>query len=94
MNSWVLPNELRTKFQRIVELIWIKGLEQVREPYIKHLEDKPWEMRLVGENQIARTIYITATGKRIVVLHTFVKKTDKTPGRALAIARTRAREVK
>lgn len=88
-----LPVELRAKFQRIVELIGSKGLESVREPYVKHLEDKLWEMRLSSSGNIARAIYIAARGRRIVVLHAFVKKTEKTPQRALEIARARAKEV-
>jgi phage-related protein len=88
-----LSVELRAKFERIVTLIQAKGLEQVREPYVKHLEGKLWEMRMSGKNQIARSIYITALGRRIVVLHTFIKKTEKTPGRALDIADRRAKEI-
>ena len=42
---------------------------------------------------IARAIYVTAQGERVVVLHAFVKKTRKTPQRALEIARERAKEV-
>jgi phage-related protein len=88
-----LAVDLRGKFQRIVELVRSKGLEQIREPYIKHLEDKLWEMRLIGRDNIARVIYVTASKRRVVVLHAFIKKSDKTPRRALAIARARAKEV-
>jgi phage-related protein len=88
-----LAVDLRGKFQRIVELVRSKGLEQVREPYIKHLEDKLWEMRLIGRDNIARIIYVTASGRRVVVLHAFIKKSDRTPRRALAIARARAKEI-
>jgi phage-related protein len=80
-----LSADLRAKFERIVTLIQSKGLEQVHEPYIKRLEGKLWEMRMIGRNSIARWIYITASGQRVVVLHTFVKKLQKTPPRALAI---------
>jgi phage-related protein len=76
-----LPLDLRAKFERIVGLIKAKGLEQVR------------EMRMSGRDGIARSIYVTATRKRIVILHTFIKKSDKTPRTALAIARARAKEV-
>jgi phage-related protein len=88
-----LSTEHRAKFRRIVELIAAKGLERVREPYVKHVEDKLWEMRLSGRDGIARIIYVTASGRRIVLLHAFEKKTQKTPQRALDIARSRAREV-
>jgi phage-related protein len=89
----VLSIDLRSKFQRIVELVRSKGLERVREPYIKHLEDKLWEMRLIGRDNIARVIYVTASGRRVVVPHAFIKKSEKTPRRALEIARARAKEV-
>lgn len=74
-------------------LIQDHGLEKVREPYVRHLEDKLWEMRLVGRDGIARAIYVTASGRRIIVLRTFVKKTEKTPKRELELARERAKEV-
>ena len=89
-----LSADLRGKFERIVTLIKVKGLEQVHEPYIKHLEGKLWEMRMIGRDNIARSIYMTATGRRVVVLHTFIKKQDKTPKDALKIARARMKEVK
>ncbi len=88
-----LPADMRARFERIVTLIGDHGLEKVREPYVKHLEDKLWEMRLTGRDGIARTIYVTASGRRIFVLRTFVKKTQKTPRRELELARERAKEV-
>jgi len=88
-----LSVEHRAQFRRIVELIAAKGLERVHEPYIKHVEDKLWEMRLSGRGGIARVVYVTASGRRIVLLHAFEKKTRKTPRRALEIARARAKEV-
>jgi hypothetical protein len=42
---------------------------------------------------IARAIYVTATGQRVVILRIFVKKTQKTPARELELARRRAKEV-
>ena len=88
-----LSPELRAKFRRIVELIQSKGLERVREPYVKHLEGRLWEMRLSGPNTIALVIYVAVSGRRLVVLHAFVKKSEKTPRHALEIARMRAREI-
>jgi phage-related protein len=88
-----LPQSLRAIFLRIVELIESEGLERMREPYVKHLEGKLWEMRLKGRDGIARSVYVTANGKRVVVLRTFVKKTQKTPPRELKLARARAKEI-
>jgi phage-related protein len=88
-----LPLDIRASFQRIVELIQSHGLERVREPYVKHLEGPLWEMRMKGRSGIARGIYVTAVGRRVVVVHVFVKKTQKTPRREIEIALRRAKEV-
>ena len=88
-----LPESLRASFLRIVHLIEAEGLERMREPYVKHLEGKLWEMRLKGRDGIARSVYVTAAGKRVVVLRTFVKKTQKTPRRELKLAKERAKEI-
>ena len=89
-----LSADIRQRFLRISELIEANGLAAMREPHVKHLEDKLWEMRMKGRDGIARAIYVTAVGQRVVVVHAFVKKTQKTPKGALEVARQRAREVK
>lgn len=88
-----LPRDIRTRFERIVSLIQTHGLERVREPYVKHLEGPVWEMRMKGKDGIARAAYVTATGKRVVVVHVFGKKTQKTPRHDIEIALKRAKEV-
>jgi phage-related protein len=89
-----LPADLRAKFLRIVELLERFGVERVREPYVKHLQGKLWEMRMSGRAGIARSVYVTATERRVVVLHSFVKKSQKTPRAALETALRRAKEAK
>lgn len=88
-----LAPDVRQRFLRIAELIERHGLGAMHEPYVKHLDGKLWEMRMKGRDGIARAIYVTAKGERVVVVHAFVKKTQKTPQRALEIARERAKEV-
>jgi len=88
-----LPVDIRASFQRIVELIQSHGLERVHEPYIKHLEGPLWEMRMKGRSGIARAVYVTAVGRRVVVVHIFTKKTQKTPHREIVAALKRAKEV-
>jgi phage-related protein len=51
-------------------------------------------MRLKGRSGIARAVYVTAIGKRVVVVHVFTKKTQKTPRHEIATALKRAKEVK
>jgi phage-related protein len=77
-----------------VELIQSHGLERVREPYVKHLEGPLWEIRMKGKSGIARAIYVTAVGKRIVIVHVFQKKTQKTHRREIEISLKRAKEIR
>jgi phage-related protein len=88
-----LAADIRQRFLRIVELIERHGFAAMHEPHVKHLEGKLWEMRMKGKDGIARAIYVTAERERVVVVHAFTKKTQKTPARALDVARTRAKEV-
>lgn len=89
-----LPEDIRARFERIVDLIKAKGLSEMREPYVKHLDGKLWEMRMKGRDGIARSIYVTASDQRIVIVHSFMKKTQKTPKAALKLASARAKEVR
>lgn len=89
-----LPPDIRASFERIVRLIQSHGLEKMREPYIKHLEGPLWEMRMKGKDGIARAAYVTATGRRVVVVRVFPKKTQKTPRREIELALKRAKEVR
>jgi phage-related protein len=88
-----LPSDVRASFERIVRLVQAFGLERVHEPYIKHIDGPIWEMRLRGRDGIARALYITTTGRRVVILRVFTKKTQKTPRREIELARRRAEEV-
>jgi phage-related protein len=89
-----MPRDIRAAFERIVGIIRGHGLERVREPYVKHLEGPIWEMRMKGRDGVARAAYVTATGRRVVIVHVFVKKTQKTPRRDIEIALKRAKEVR
>ena len=90
-----LPADLRAKFLHIVELLESFGPQNVREPYVKKIKFKDyplWEIRMKGKSGIGRAIYITASGQRIIVLHAFVKKTQKTPKNALHTVERRLKE--
>ena len=88
-----LPTGLRARLLRLMQLIEVHGLEHLHEPHAKYLEGKLWELRAKASEGIARGLYVTVTGRRVVVLHAFVKRTTKTPPGALAIARERMKEI-
>ena len=41
-----LPSDRKARVRRIVELIQTQGLERVREPHVKYLENGLWEIRM------------------------------------------------
>jgi len=58
-------------------------------PYTRPVQDKVWEIRALQ----GRSLYITASGKKILILRCIIKKSNKLPQKELKIAQKRAREV-
>jgi phage-related protein len=88
-----LPADMQARFLRLAERIAAVGLENLSEPHVKHLDGKLWELRLMGRDGIARALYVTAIGRRVVVVRAFVKKTQKTPRAEIELALARAKEI-
>jgi len=89
----VLPEDIRARLSHLIEMMVTVGPERMREPHVRPLRDKLWEMRMSGRDGIARAIYMAVRGRRIVILHAFVKKTQKTPPQAIRLALARAKEL-
>ena len=87
------PNDIIAMFLRITALIEEHGPERLPRGYVDHLDGKLWEIRMRGRNSIARALYVAATGRRVVVLRVFSKKTQRTPRREIRLAQQRAKEV-
>lgn len=88
-----LPLDMRARFDRIVSMIETFGLQSIHEPKIKHIEGDIWEMRMKGRDGISRALYVTRTGKRVIVVRAFIKKTQKTPRREINLALKRMKEI-
>lgn len=87
-----LPLDVRASLGRVASLIEEYGLPAMSMPYVRHLEGKLWEMRGRGRDGIARSVYVAVQGRKVMILRSFVKKTQKTPAGELAIALKRAKE--
>lgn len=87
-----LPQDLRDSFERLKDRIETIGLERLREPHAKHVEGKLWELRMSGRDGIARSLYVARSGQRVLILRTFVKKTQKLPRREIETVLTRLAE--
>lgn len=88
-----LPPGLQARVVRLLEMIENVGLERLREPHVKHLDGALWELRAKAPEGIARGIYVVITDRRVIVLHVFVKKSQKLPRRSLELARSRMKQV-
>jgi phage-related protein len=88
-----LPADMQARFVRLAECIASVGLGSLSGPHVKHLEAKLWELRLTGRDGIARALYVTAIGRRVVVVRAFIKKTQKTPRTEIELALRRAKEI-
>ncbi len=88
-----LPADMQAHGLRVIDLLENRGPHQVREPYVKPIEEKLWEMRLKGRAGIARALYFAHSGRRLCVVRVFVKKTEKTPRAEIELALRRMAEV-
>ena len=87
-----LPPKILAKMLHIFELIELTGVK-LGEPYTKPLKDGLFEVRAKARDGIGRSIYCYQKGNKIIILHSFVKKDQKTPKKALNIALKRKKEL-
>lgn len=88
-----LPPGLLARYLRYTDRMETYGPD-LGMPHTRVMGQGLFELRLKASEGIARVLYCTVIGREIMVLHHFVKKSDKTPQRELALARRRMQEVK
>jgi len=88
-----LPTGLLARFLRYAERMETFGPD-LGMPHTRAMGNGLFELRMKAAEGIGRVFYCTLIGQRIVFLHQFVKKTDKTPPKELKIARQRMKELK
>lgn len=90
IESW--PVDILAEYARLIELLGEHG-PSLRLPHSKTFGDGLFELRPRGKSGIGRALYCFLLGKRVVVLHAFIKKTQQTPNRELNLARKRLQEL-
>ena len=90
IESW--PADVLADYARLIELLAQHG-PSLRLPHSKAFGDGLFELRPRGRSGIGRAFYCFLLGKRIVVVHAFIKKTQETPDKELKLARKRAKEL-
>lgn len=91
INHW--PLTLRVRYAKLTERMALCG-GNLGEPHTSVFGDGLFELRVKGAEGIGRVFFCTIVGKRIVMLHSFIKKTSKTPRRERDIATARLKEIK
>jgi phage-related protein len=86
-----LPHREVGRMSRALDLLQEFGTE-LRAPYARCLGGKLWELRITGSLQ-HRVLYFAISGRRLVLLHAFTKKTDRTPRTEIETARKRMTEL-
>ncbi len=83
-----LDVKTRARFRWSMEQLRLRNV-RAREPVVRHPEGDLWELREESPANIFRIIYFFFTGRRIVLLHGFQKKSQRTPCKEIDIARRR-----
>ena len=87
-----MPAGLLARYLRYVDLMTAHG-PNLGMPHTRAMGEGLFELRVTGQEGIARVFYCTVVQRRIVMLHVFIKKSQKTPKRELEIAKRRLQEV-
>lgn len=87
-----LPFDMRARYVAYTERMMQFGAS-LGMPHTRAMGGGLFELRLTGANGIARVFYCVVYERRIVMLHSFIKKTQATPKRELEIANRRKKEI-
>ena len=88
-----LPDGLLARYLKLTDIMLVHG-SNLGLPHTKSLNNGLFELRLKSKEGIGRVFYCTKVGRNIVILHSFIKKSQKIPKKEIDIAIKRLREVK
>lgn len=88
-----LPKTLQARYIALTQRMLAHGAN-LGQPHTEALGDGLFELRLKSDEGIGRVFYCALVGQRIVMLHCFIKKSQKTPLKERRIAETRLKEIK
>ena len=87
------PRGIQARYIHLTDRMRVYGAN-LGMPHTRAMKNGLFELRMKSKEGIGRIFYCTLVGKRIVMLHSFIKKSQKTPSRELKIAVSRMKEVK
>ena len=87
------PSGILANFLHITDMMEEFG-PSLGEPYTKSLSKGLFEIRSKGKEGIGRSFFCVVKNKEIIILHSFIKKSQKIPKKEMKKARKRLKEVK
>ena len=82
-------DKVKAKILKFIDLLEDFNLSLGR-PYVEKLADSDvWELKIRHGSDYYRILYFAASGRRFILLHAFLKKTDVTPKHEIEIAEAR-----
>ncbi len=91
IDAW--PVGIRAYYAKLIERMCRFG-PNLGMPFTRSMGQGMFEIRAKGKEGIGRAFFCTVVDRRIIILHAFIKKSQKTPAKELAIARQRLAVVK
>lgn len=90
IQAW--PKKLKARYMALTDVMCENG-PNLGMPHTRALSQGLFEIRVKAHGGIGRVFYCVQMKNEIVILHSFIKKTQKTPGNALKIAMKHLKEV-
>lgn len=87
-----LPEGLLARYLRLTDLMLEFGAN-IGLPHTKPIDTGLFELRVKSKEGIVRVFFCTKIGKKIIMLHSFIKKSQKTPKKEIKTAKSRMKEV-
>ena len=91
IKTW--PSDIFADYVRLSEMVATYG-PNLRMPHSRALGDSLFELRARGASGDGRAVYCFCSGRRVIMLHAFRKKTRQTADHDLALARKRLKEMR
>ena len=86
------PASMQARYIHLTERMQVFG-PNLGMPHTRAMGKGLFEIRMKSSEGIGRVLFCNLRGRRIVMLHAFVKKSAKTPAKELEIARKRMKEI-
>jgi len=91
VREWLMSLRLDERKQIGTDIAYVQFKWPIGKPRVDHLRGHIWEIRTTLRNRVARVLF-SVSGDELILLHGFIKQTQKTPTEDIALAEARWKE--